>query len=148
MSTGATVGTIRVTSNTIDLTIYGLETSLAQEGIIRSRWVFESTTSMTGGTKWFWKKDRSTGGAMLEDAKRHGNVLARMKGDLLTFEKGRLSTKSYDEIVVSAVAMVEAARRQKRRGDIVDIASAVGDFAESSGGNSGVDGGAGGGGGI
>lgn len=65
---------------------------------------------------------------MLGDSKWNGNVLARMKGDLLTFEKPRLSVESYDEIVVSAVAMAEAARRNKRKGDVVDIASAIGDF--------------------
>lgn len=70
---------------------------------------------------------------MLEDAKRHGNVLARIKGDLLTFEKARLSQESCEEIVVSAVAMAEAARRQKKKSDIVDLASALGDFASSDG---------------
>lgn len=70
---------------------------------------------------------------MLEDAKRHGNVLARIKGDLLTFEKARLSQESCEEIVVSAVAMAEAARRQKKKSDIVDLASALGDFAPSDG---------------
>ena len=84
---------------------------------------------------------------MLEDAKKHGRCLARMKGDLLTFEKPRLSQESYDEIVISAITMAEAARRQKRKSDIVDIASAIGDFTSSDrgsggdGGNSGCDGG-------
>jgi predicted membrane chloride channel (bestrophin family) len=80
---------------------------------------------------------------MLEDAKRSGNVLARMKGDLLTFVKGRLSQESYEEIVMSAIAMAEAARRQKRKSDIVDIASAIGDFASSDGKHV-IEGGAGG----
>lgn len=70
---------------------------------------------------------------MLEDSKRNGHVIARMKGDMLTFERGRLCSESYDEIVVSAVAMAEAARRQKRKSDIVDIASAIGDFTGTDG---------------
>jgi hypothetical protein len=56
-----------------------------------------------------------------------------MKGDLLTFEKPRLSQESYEEIIVSAIAMAEAARRHKRKSDIVDIASAIGDFAGGNG---------------
>ena len=80
---------------------------------------------------------------MLEDSKRHGQVLARMKGNLLTFEKPRLSQESYDEIVVSALAMAEAARRQKRKSDIADLASAIGDFTGSDGGDGGNGGGIG-----
>lgn len=72
---------------------------------------------------------------MLEDAKRHGNVLAKMKGDLLVFVKPRLSQESYDEIVVSAIAMAEAARRHKRKSDIADIAGAIGDFTSADGGS-------------
>ena len=80
---------------------------------------------------------------MLEDAKRSRHVLARMKGDLLTFEKARISQEMYEEIVVSAIAMAEAARRQKRKSDIVDIASAIGDYTCSNGKNV-VEGGVGG----
>jgi hypothetical protein len=144
-----TVGTIRfhtITSNRIDLTINGRETSIAHSGIVHNRWSFLSTTTPNESVRYCWKKDRSTRGAMLEDSKRSGNVLARMKGDLLSFEKPRLSAESYDEIVVSAIAMAEAARRQKRKSDIVDIASAIGDFTSSHGGADGAGGDGGGGG--
>lgn len=71
---------------------------------------------------------------MLEDAKRKGTVIARMKGDLLTFESAKLSPEVYDEVVLSAIAMAEAARRQKRKSDIADIGGAVADFAGTDGG--------------
>ena len=78
---------------------------------------------------------------MLEDAKKHGIVLARLKGDMLTFDKGHLTEANYDEIVISAIAMAEAARRAGKSNELVDLAQAVGDFAaggaEGGGGNSG-----------
>lgn len=80
-------------------------------------------------------------GAKLVDSKKNGQVIARMKGDLLTFEKGRLSRESYDEVLLSVVAMAEAARRAKRNGDLVDLGSAIGDFTGSSGDGGGGDGG-------
>lgn len=84
---------------------------------------------------WFWSRDKITGGARLEDSKKHGNLLARMKGDILTFEMARLTRESYDEVLTSAVAMVEAARRQRKGAEIVDLASAVGELAEKGGGD-------------
>ena len=135
-SNGIAVGQIRfhsVSSNKIDLTVNGHETSISHTGFMHNRWGFQSTTCPNTSETWYWKKDRETGGAMLEDAKRNGSVLARMKGDLLSFEKASLSQEQYEEVVMSAVAMAEAARRQKRKSDVVDIAAAVGDFASSDG---------------
>ncbi|KAK3705349.1 hypothetical protein LTR37_013322 [Vermiconidia calcicola] len=148
--TALSIGNVRFhtrTSNNIDLTVNGQETSISHSGFMHNRWGFQPTTCRATAEKWYWRKDRKTGGAMLEDAKRHGHVLARMKGDLLTFEKARLSQESRDEIVMSAIAMAEAARRQKRKGDIVDLASAIGDFTASAGGDGGGGGGGGGDGG-
>lgn len=71
---------------------------------------------------------------MLEDSKHKPvRVLARMKGDLLTFEQAHLSDAAYDEIVLSAIAMAEAARRAGNGRDVTDLASAIGDFASGSG---------------
>lgn len=134
-TSGSLLGSIRfhaITSNDIDLSLHGRSTALSHSGLVHSRWEFRPTTRPEGEGKWHWKKDKITGGAKLGDARKGGNVLARMKGDLLTFETSRLSTASYDEVLLSAVAMVEAARRQKRNGDIVDIASAMGDFASTT----------------
>lgn len=71
---------------------------------------------------------------MLVDSKRDGQVLARMKGDLLKFEKPRLDHEAYDGIVMTAISMAEAARRQKRKSDIADIGCAIGGLSSSNGG--------------
>jgi len=137
------IGTIRfhaLTSNRIDLTINSHETSISHQGVINNRWAFQATSTPNEADRWYWKKDRSTGGAVLESSKRHGTTLARMKGDLLTFEKARLCVESYEEIIVSAIAMAEAARRQKRKSDIADIGSAIGDFTGSHGAEGGCSG--------
>lgn len=142
-STGLPVATIRfhsLTSNDIEVTVNGRETSLANIGFLHKRWTFTPTIIANAAEKWTWKKDRQTGGAMLEDAKKHGRVLARMKGDRLTVERAGLSNEIYDEIVISAVAMVEAARRANRGKDMLDLASTMGDFASSSDRSSGRDG--------
>lgn len=138
------MGNIRfhtLTTTSIDLTVNGRSTSLLHSGLLHNRWGFQATTVPNSDARWYWKKDKSTGGAKLEDSKKSGTVLARMKGDLLTFEQARLSEASYDEVLLSAVAMAEAARRQKRNGDVADLASAIGDFASSDGGGGGGDGG-------
>lgn len=141
---GVPLGNIRfhtLTSNNIDLTVNGRTTSISHSGLLHNRWGFQSTTKPNLQERWYWKKDKITGGAKLEDSKKSGNTLAKMKGDLLTFEKGNLSDASYDEVLLSAIAMAEAARRQKRNGDIADLASAIGDFSSSDGGGGGGDGG-------
>ncbi|KAK4493713.1 hypothetical protein PRZ48_014898 [Zasmidium cellare] len=145
---GVPMGTVRfhsLTSNSIDLTVNGRGTSISHSGLIHNRWGFQSTTRPNLDERWYWKKDKITGGAKLEDSKKGGHTLAKMKGDLLTFESGHLSEASYDEVLLSAVAMAEAARRQKRKSDIADLGSAIGDFASGDGGSG--DGGGDGGGG-
>lgn len=151
-SNGTLMGQVRfhtLTSSSIDLTVNGRGTSISHSGFIHNRWGFQSTTCVNKEEIWYWKKDKETGGARLEDSKKNGHLLAKMKGDLLTFEKGRLGQASYEEVLLSAIAMAEAARRQKKNADIADLASAIGAFASSDGGGgSGSDGGGGGGGGA
>lgn len=48
-------------------------------------------------------------------------VLARIKGDMLTFESIDLGEKACEEIVISAVAMMEVARRAGGRRDVADL---------------------------
>lgn len=105
--------------------------------MLHNRWALRPTSIPNSADKWYWKKDRHAGGAVLEDAKRGGHVIARLQGDLLTFEWPRLSQESYEEIVISALAMAEAARRQKRKSDIVDLGDAIGDFTSSDGSHGG-----------
>ena len=140
-STGLSIGQIRfhtITSNQIELTVNGRDTAISHSGFWHNRWSFESTTCPNNNETLYWKRDRVAGGAMLGDSKWNGNVLARLKGDVLGFDKPRLSEEAYDEIVISAIAMAEAARRQKRKSDIADLASAIGDFSNSDGGSGGA----------
>lgn len=133
-SDGSTIGTIRfhsVTTSNIDLTINGRSTCLEHSGVIHNRWGFQPTTTPNVDEKWYWKKDKDYGGAKLEDARKNGTALARMKGDLLTFEFAALNDAICDEILVSALAMVEAARRQSKDGNVTDLGVAIGDFVSS-----------------
>jgi hypothetical protein len=131
-STGIQAGQIKfhtITTSSIEMTLNGKQTTISHKNpLLHSsrRWGFTPTSAKSSkGEGWYWKKDRSTAGALLEA--KNGKPLARMKGDLLTFEKSHLTTAEYDEIVMSAVAMAEAARRASKR-DIVDLANAIGDF--------------------
>jgi hypothetical protein len=132
---GTVVGRVKfhaLSSSSIDLTINGRSTSLAQSYSLmhHQRWGFQTTSLPNRDETWYWKKDKSTKGAMLEDSKsRSAKCLARIKGDLLSFEAGHLSQESFDEVVVSAIATIEAARRLGKGKDIVDLGATVGDFA-------------------
>lgn len=84
---------------------------------------------------------------ILTDAKKHGNVIARMQRDILSFEKAGLRSETLDEIVLTAVALAEHVRRNNRKKSDegvlgLDIAGFLAD-----GGGSGGDGGSGGSGG-
>lgn len=115
------------------MSLRGRETSISHS-VISNKWSFLSTTAGNGEERWYWKSDKSTGGAKLEDKKgKGGHTLARMKGDLLSFEQGRLGKDSYEEVMMSAVAMAEAARRCKRGADVGDLAKAIGDFTAGGG---------------
>ncbi|KJX95022.1 hypothetical protein TI39_contig4141g00010 [Zymoseptoria brevis] len=150
---GASTGTIRfhsVTTKAIDVSTNGSSTEIAHSGFLHHRWGFKSTTSNRGDEMWYWKKDKIGRGAILENAKNDGQVLARVQGDLLTFETSRLGNASYEEVLVSAIAMAEAVRRQKksaRSASMVDLGGAIGSFADSGGGGGGGGGDGGGGGG-
>ncbi|KAI5360856.1 hypothetical protein Slin14017_G090310 [Septoria linicola] len=141
------------TTPAIDLTINNRKSFLAHSGVLHDRWGFPSTTSRSssGGAEemWYWSKDKSTpGGVRLENAKKNGKVLARTKGDVLSCgDGGRMEREIWDEVVLSAVAVVEAARGQRKGGGIVDLSDAVGDFGSGSGHGGGHHGGGDGGGG-
>ncbi|KAF7192424.1 hypothetical protein HII31_06456 [Pseudocercospora fuligena] len=142
LSTNVPMGHIKfhsMLSSDIELTINGRETTISHS-ILHNRWAFRSTTCPNQDEKWYWSKDKKTGGAKLEDNKKKGRVLAKMKGDLLTFEAGRMSDSNYEEILLSAVAMAEAARRASK-GNVTDLASSIGELASSAGHHAGHGGG-------
>lgn len=126
-----------MTSN-IELSIKGLETVLASEGFIHSRRAFVPVFNISTSGKLFLDRDKVAGGAVWEDAKKGGNVLARFTGDLLLFERIGLSDGQVEEVVVVAVALAEAVRRAKRDQVVADLAEGIGDFsaggADGSGG--------------
>lgn len=65
----------------------------------------------------------------MEDKKKHGRVVARIVGDLLVFEGARLEREEgWEEIMVSAVALVEAVRRYGRVVGTQDLGTVVGEF--------------------
>lgn len=66
---------------------------------------------------------------MLENSRhKHGEVLARLEGDQLRFVRPRMREEEVDEVLLSAVAMAEAARRGKKGADLGNLGSAVGDM--------------------
>ncbi|EME41810.1 hypothetical protein DOTSEDRAFT_74018 [Dothistroma septosporum NZE10] len=128
---GTTMGTVRfhsITTSSIDLICDGHPTRISHSGLLHNGWGFQPASCPGEKERWRWTSDRATKSAKLVDSKKDGQVLARMKGDLLTYEEGRLSSESYNEVLLSAIAMAEAARRAKRNGDLVDLGSAIGDF--------------------
>lgn len=144
-STGTSVGQIRFhnfSTNSIEMMVRDRHTTMSlRHGMLHSRrWGFQCTSIPNKVDTWYWKKDKSTGGAVLEQGKhRHARILARIKGDLLTFAKESLTDETYDEIIVSAVAMAEAARRVGKDKDVLDLASTSGDFTAAAGGRVGED---------
>lgn len=143
-SNGQVLGTVKFhtfTSSNIELVLpSGRSTSISHSGFLHNRWGFQTLSSTNTWDHWYWKKDRSTGGAMLENSKhKHGEVLARLQGDCLRFVRPRLREEEFDEIVLSAVAMAEAARRQKGKGkgkgEISDLGSAIGELTGTDGGS-------------
>lgn len=65
----------------------------------------------------------------MEDKKKHGRVVARIVGDFLMFESARLEREEgWEEVMVSAVALVEAVRRYGRVVGTEDLGPVVGEF--------------------
>ncbi|KAK5130986.1 hypothetical protein LTR08_001398 [Meristemomyces frigidus] len=109
-------------SRSIQMTVNGRrETSLSRpRGSPRERlWEFcPASAASHNGETWYWRKDSGNpDGTVLQRGSNHKSfsvVLARMDGDVLTFETEDLSEAAYDEAVLSAVAVAEAARRAGR----------------------------------
>ncbi|GIZ38473.1 hypothetical protein CKM354_000189000 [Cercospora kikuchii] len=128
-----------IITSSIDLTIRGRPTTLTHSsGLIHDRWNFESIIPVTDNTirnrqqkktTYFWSQDKASGGAKVEDKKKHGRVVARIVGDLLVFEGARLEREEgWEEVMVSAVALVEAVRRYGRVVGTQDLGTVVGEF--------------------
>ena len=142
-STVARVGTIRfhnMTTSDIELTINGQQTVLSSSGIMHRRWTFKPLTTKAS-QPWYWQRDKVyKRHLVLTDAKKNGNIIARMKRDTLSFESVGLSEETLDEIVMTAVALAEHARRRTKSGEVADVSGFLvdgGGTAYSSSGTSG-----------
>ncbi|KAF2210264.1 hypothetical protein CERZMDRAFT_86313 [Cercospora zeae-maydis SCOH1-5] len=98
----------------IHLTIRGRPTTLSHSsGLIHDRWSFESTIPLSDNTIrtrqqkkkcYSWSKDNVSGGAKVEDKKKHGRVVARIMGILLDFQGTRLERQEgWEEVMMPIV---------------------------------------------
>lgn len=133
--TNATVGTINVSklnASKIKLSINGRGTSFAHPPQ-HAHWELKSTSlydRKQKQTTLFWKRDEKTPRTVvLVDAQKTGNILARINGDMLVFEKTGLRNETVNEIVVSAVALAEHARKRTENPNMNDLSQCIGDIA-------------------
>lgn len=135
--TNAAIGTINVSklllnASIITLSINGRSTSL-QHPPENPRWELKST-SLSGRkrqrTTLFWKRDEHISQTVvLVDAKETGDILARIDGDMLVFENTGLRNETVNEIVVSAIALAEHARKRTGDSNTNNLSRSIGDIA-------------------
>ena len=120
-SDGQSIGSVKFHtfhSHTIELTLHpsGRKTEMSHSGFVHNRWGWTTLASNNDWERWYWKLPHGESGAatvVLETAKhKHGDVIARLEGERLAFVRGRLREGGYEEVVLSAVAVLEAGRRQ------------------------------------
>jgi hypothetical protein len=151
------VGLIRIGNfhmSAIDITIHDQQNKLSPStsGYPRD-WLF-TPNSITASHPWRWQRDKTRGqrSVILVDKKMNGRVIARILGDTLTLVDLDLSGETAREVVMTAIALVEHVRRQRRNRLVFDIGGAVynggdGTVGGYGGGGCGGDGGSGGDGG-
>jgi hypothetical protein len=158
--TGTFVGTISTgafrTSSIEITTTDGNNILLSSASATRRKWGFTprslARTNSSQDQRWVWQRDkRRKRTVILTDAKRNGQTIARIAGDLLTFEAANLTSGIIDDVFWTALAMAVHVRRQRKHGDVFDVGEAIvgpdysstrgGTGVESGGGSSGGDGG-------
>ncbi|EMC93037.1 hypothetical protein BAUCODRAFT_37959 [Baudoinia panamericana UAMH 10762] len=118
---GTVAGRIKfhhLTANSIDIIVNGRDLTLSSSYSLghHRRWGFQSSVTGSCAERLYWKTDK-VGSATLETAKfKHERAIAMVQGDLLSFRRGNFSRERYDEIVVTAIAAMEATRRQGKAG--------------------------------
>jgi hypothetical protein len=160
--TNTLVGTIctgAFRTSSIEVTTPDRKILLSSASATRRKWGFTPSslapTNSNQEHRWVWQRDkRRKRTVILTDTKRNGQTIARIAGDLLTFEAVNLTTEIIDDVFWTAVAMAVHVRRQRKHGDVYDVGEAIvgpdysnnrgGSGVESGGGSSG--GGDGGGG--
>ncbi|KAK4505974.1 hypothetical protein PRZ48_003939 [Zasmidium cellare] len=135
---GSLMGTIRfhsMTSTDIDITINGHASKLSDSMMMGDKFTFKPisrgavTTFGGSGEKWCWKL-KGHANAMLYSAKSGGELLAKVEGGMLVFEKPGMSHAELDEILVTAVAMHFKGSRNKKDEETAEaVFEAVGGIA-------------------
>jgi hypothetical protein len=151
------VGLIRIGNfhmSAIDITIHDRQNKLSPSTWAYPRdWLF-TPISITVSEPWRWQRDktRRQRGVVLVDKKINGRVIARISGDTLTLIDLELSGETAREVVMTAIALAEHVRRQRRNRLVFDVGGAIynggdGTVGGDGGGSCGGDGGSGGDGG-
>lgn len=136
--TNARLGTIRfhMTSSDIELNVNGRDLVLSSSRL-HNRWMFQPTSLPTSTEKsqpWYWRREKlRSRSVILVDNKKRGNTMARIDGNVLSFEKVDLGNETLDEIIMTAVALAEHARRQTKNAEVVDLSSSIADLAGGHG---------------
>jgi hypothetical protein len=131
-STETALGTIRfryLTTRNIQLNIDGRETVLVSSHVYK-HWKFESVSlSDNRVTHWFWKRDESLPhSVILSNSKNIGRIFACIDGVMLIFEEADLGDETFDEIVMTAVALAEHARRHAWNEDSINLGKSIGNY--------------------
>lgn len=100
----------------------GHEAKMSNEGTWTDRWCYRST--VFGGEKWCWKMVKDGVGEL--QVVSSGEVMAKLdKGGVLVIDRRDVSHAAVDEIVISAYALWEKLRRDKKEGEMVEMVAEV-----------------------
>ena len=148
------VGLIRIGNfhtSAIDITIHDRQLKVSPSTWSYPRdWTF-TPNSIAVSEPWRWKRDKihKQRGVILVDKKINGRVIARISGDTLTLIDLEISGETAREVVMTAIALAEHVRRQRKDRLIFDVGGAIynggdGTVGADGGGGCGGDGGSGG----
>lgn len=151
------VGLIRVGNfhtSAIDITIHDRQLKVSPNTWRYPRdWTF-TPNSIAVSEPWRWQRDKTNKqrSVILVDKKINGRAIARISGDTLTIMDLELSGETLSEVVMTAIALAEHVRRQRRDRFVLDVGGAIyngsdGTVGADGGGSCGGDGGSGGDGG-
>lgn len=124
---GSLLGTVRfhsLSSSDIDFTVNGHSSKLSDSSMMGSKYSFKPisrgavTTLGSSGEKWWWKTEGN--GSVLHNAKKGGEVLAKIEESSFTFEKAGLSNAECDEILLTAVAVFHKTRKNKKDEGVIE----------------------------
>lgn len=118
---GFVLGTLKFheTTSAMDFSVNGRESKLKNDGSFSEKWawrpMFEQISpAHSEADKWYWKLKKGSG--TLEDKRKDGHVIARIEEGILTLERP-LNTAAFEEVLVTAIAVKDRARRDKKNKD-------------------------------